>query len=336
MIKINQMDSDIIEQYMNKIKEMVIFKGITEKMVHEKEKAVNKRKKANIQKIKEIDNFIKDANYFIEKRIKNDLEQLISGDMKTILSIYDEYANAFERIIPKRNIKFKEFSFEQKVMNYILRDIFNYDKIISKKDIAYEIALILNVQVCPYCNREYTSTVMKGKNKIIRPDFDHYYSKTEYPIFALSLCNLIPSCKICNSKKGSNSFHYGINMYPFEEGVQDKKIFTYELPEYKIKILKEDTGEEYKRFLKNVEKLHIEEIYEDAHKNIVKNILQRAKSLNDRIIQVYNQRLEIEIPEDKQTLKFILGYTPEEEIKNVSLGKLKNDIIDEIFNKYIS
>lgn len=336
MIKINPMDTYTVEKYMKMIKKEVVIDKITEEMVHEKEKIINKRKTKYKDKIIQIDEFIKESNSFLNTRIKTDLEQLIGGNMKAILNIYDAYAKQFKNIIPERGRDFKKFSFEQKVMNYLLRDIFNYDKIVSKKDIAYEITLILDVQVCPYCNRTYTSTVIKEKNKIIRPDFDHYYAKTEYPIFALSLCNLIPSCKICNSKKGSNSFGYDTNMYPFEEGVEDKKVFTYELPEYTIKVLRKDKGEKYRRFLNNVEKLKIEEIYDGAHRNIVRNLIKRAESINEKMIDVLNERLETEILQDKNTLKSILGYTPKEEIKNVSLGKLKNDIIDTIFDENIS
>ena len=335
MIKINPMNTYNIEQYTQKIKPKVVINKITKKQVHDKEKIINKRRTKNKEKITEIDEFIKEANTFLNTRIKNDLEQLISGDMKTILNIYDQYAETFEKLIPKRGVKL-EFSFEQKIMNYLLRDIFNYGEIISKGNMAYEIMSILNVNVCPYCNREYTNTIMKGKNKVIRPDFDHYYSKSEYPIFALSLYNLIPYCKICNQKKREKSFHYDINMYPFEEGVEDKKVFTYELPDYKIKIQKEDMEDKYGRFLKNARILNIEEIYDGAHRNVVKNIIQKHKSMNEKIIDVYNQRLGTTISQDENVLKFILGYTSKEEIKNVSLSKLKNDIIDTLFDENIS
>ena len=92
----------------------------------------------------------------------------------------------------------------------------------------------------------------------------------------------------------------------------------------------------YGRFLKNARILNIEEIYDGAHRNVVKNIIQKHKSMNEKIIDVYNQRLGTTISQDENVLKFILGYTSKEEIKNVSLSKLKNDIIDTLFDENIS
>ena len=51
----------------------------------------------------------------------------------------------------------------------------------SDSDEAYDILKIINATVCPYCNRQYTFTVRKGKLKS-RPQFDHYFPKSLSPI----------------------------------------------------------------------------------------------------------------------------------------------------------
>ncbi len=42
----------------------------------------------------------------------------------------------------------------------------------------------LNIQTCPYCNRQFIYT-FKGR-ALERPELDHFYSKTKYPLFCLS------------------------------------------------------------------------------------------------------------------------------------------------------
>jgi hypothetical protein len=62
---------------------------------------------------------------------------------------------------------------------------------------AYDLAQKLKVNVCSYCNRNYTFTIRNKSSKSTRPDFDHFYDKGTHPILALSFYNLIPSCILC-------------------------------------------------------------------------------------------------------------------------------------------
>lgn len=95
---------------------------------------------------------------------------------------------------------------------------------------AYNFCQKLQVDVCPYCNRQYIyttfdeeddlddndesanstsqpsttsgdSTTEKRINYITRPELDHYYPKSIYPFLSCNLFNLIPSCSTCNHLK---------------------------------------------------------------------------------------------------------------------------------------
>ena len=90
----------------------------------------------------------------------------------------------------------------------VCKKIFKYDRlnIVGKgtfENPAYWLQRQLDVKICPYCNRIYTTTLY-GKKRI-RPDFDHFYPQSRYPYFAVSLFNLIPSCSICNKAKSDNA-----------------------------------------------------------------------------------------------------------------------------------
>ena len=60
----------------------------------------------------------------------------------------------------------------------------------------------IGFKTCPYCNRSYIYTIKDGN---INPQLDHFYPKSLYPLLAVSLYNLIPSCAVCNSAGAKGS-----------------------------------------------------------------------------------------------------------------------------------
>lgn len=121
----------------------------------------------------------------------------------------DSFRQYFEEMIEIFGI------LEESPENEVCKKIFRYGALNDKKscqteNTAYWLQRQLGVKVCPYCNRMYTTTLF-GENKI-RPDFDHFYPKSKYPYLAVSLFNLIPSCSMCNKKKGNTA-----EIFPKEE-----------------------------------------------------------------------------------------------------------------------
>src|SRR5574343_160017 len=51
------------------------------------------------------------------------------------------------------------------------------------------------INTCPYCNRNYILSSNNKKN--VKPEIDHFYPKSIYPLFAVSFYNLIPCCQSC-------------------------------------------------------------------------------------------------------------------------------------------
>lgn len=96
----------------------------------------------------------------------------------------------------------KEFSCISTFGNYIVNNLYGNMSQPARKTI-FESA---GIKTCPYCNRNYISFVVdRGYNP---PHFsstfelDHYYSKKDYPMLAVSFYNLIPVCPACNRIKG--------------------------------------------------------------------------------------------------------------------------------------
>lgn len=91
---------------------------------------------------------------------------------------------------------------------------------------AYTFVKKLTVDVCPYCNREYVFVIGDINNRKIRPEIDHFFPKADYPFLSCSLFNFIPSCSICNRRKGSvynkikDASDIDLLLYPYNEGFE--------------------------------------------------------------------------------------------------------------------
>ncbi|MBC74226.1 MAG: hypothetical protein CMH47_18555 [Muricauda sp.] len=94
----------------------------------------------------------------------------------------------------------------------------------------YRLAEWLDIHTCTYCNRQYIFVVRKSNGlKGIVPQFDHWFSKSDYPILALSFYNLIPSCGICNSSiKSDARLTLNDHLHPYVDiDISDTFKFSY-------------------------------------------------------------------------------------------------------------
>lgn len=109
----------------------------------------------------------------------------------------------------------------KKAVKYITSENFNSIEDNFKWG-AYAYVLSLKIKVCPYCNRNYVLPIYSEEGKM-RADLDHFFAKNVYPYLSISIYNLVPSCKYCNSSlKGKKEFTYEGNFHPFDEINADK------------------------------------------------------------------------------------------------------------------
>lgn len=207
----------------------------------------------------------------------------------------------------------------------------------SKRKCAYEILSIINASVCPYCNRMYTFTVEKGKET--RPEFDHFYSKDEYPWLAISMYNLIPSCGICNKGKSQKNT---INLlYPYEESFEEYNI-RFKLID-SIPLLLNETNIKQKQIVKMYSKntaalgiikkhndcFKLEGIYNE-HKEFIIDLIKRLYIFNDDCIEsIYKSYNDI-IDDIDDLRSMSVGTLPYLEYLNTPLAKLTNDLIEQM------
>jgi len=168
-----------------------------------------------------------------------------------------------------------------------LSEIFRYSKFADLSD-AIKLMDLLEVPVCPYCNRNFTSTVSKD-NGIRQGQFDHYRSKSKYPWFSLSLYNLIPTCGYCNQSKSDKSIQV---LYPYKESMSEYYCFKTKpvhgvdyltgnpssLNEFTIVGEKGPimpTSEQTEHIQNSLEIFHLNELYNTHHEHIAWIFRQR-------------------------------------------------------------
>lgn len=222
--------------------------------------------------------------------------------------------------------------------------VFNYKNFTKKHKTnynAYSLAESLQVNVCPYCNRQYTFTIIsKGSNKgQTRPEFDHFFSQSKYPYLALSFYNLIPSCKICNSTfKHDKDWTLDNYIHPYIEDFNQCKFsikpklgngidfFYGKIDSFDINFKNTNFKTE-----NNIRDLELLSLY-NKHKDYVSEILQRALTYSEPYINQLFEQYEGTLFSSISDIKRMVtsNYTSDEELERRVLSKLNRDISEEI------
>lgn len=129
---------------------------------------------------------------------------------KLILASYDELEKLEIRLRPIAETVFFEMkktsSGEYKrVIKLEWEKIYKlYDKLVNR-GVNTKMIQKYGIKCCPYCNENYifNRRISSGK-KYAMAQLDHYYSRDKFPIFSVSLYNLVPSCSSCNHIKSAN------------------------------------------------------------------------------------------------------------------------------------
>ena len=213
---------------------------------------------------------------------------------------------------------------------------------------AYDLAKNLDIPTCVYCNRMYTKTVIveeeateeedieedsnkKTKNKkLTRPQFDHWFPKSKYPLLQLSFYNLIPSCSICNSGlKGATELNLQEHFHPYVKPTDDfKYAYSYDYKkdlnhfEFKIK-----TENDKARNTSNA--FQLKDIY-DTHVDELQDLLRIKEAYSESYIHMLSTMTSLNL--DKEEIyRLAFGVHYEDALHDRRpLSKMKKDILIEL------
>lgn len=268
----------------------------------------------------------------------NKIKQIKHRKRNPIVCYY--YANIDQIILAlpsdfeKIDIEFKKIFEENKESSNDFKNYMMYKYEIMCKKHGYWLAKELNINTCPYCNRQYTFTI--NNRKKIRPQFDHFRSKDQHPYLALSFYNLIPCCPTCNLIKSNTENKL---LHPYFEGFDDKCLFDINhknfmffkepiaVELYPVKGCDEDFKDKCKN---NIEVFALKELYQ-KHSDYIEEIIYKAYSYNE---EYYNGLIEEYTKIGKTTSeihRLIFGnYIDKADNEKRPLSKLTHDLLKQM------
>ncbi|ARU61219.1 hypothetical protein CBW65_09490 [Tumebacillus avium] len=309
------------------------------------------RSKANLHAVKQNLKKIKQKRYRAESNVR---KRLGSGQEDSALERLENCRNALREAelaaeVAEHDVKIADLIRRQ------LAPVFDYGRFSALKEPgvgAYAFAEALQVNVCPYCNRQYTFTIMpQGDGRGMRPQVDHFYAKSLFPFLAVSFFNLIPCCSICNTVlKGTKDFYTTPHLNPYEGGFEQLLAFSVEFNadyaeedwlktwfvhnpeafELKLRAVHGVDPEAVKKATENKETFLLEKIYNDCHKDYVSEMLISRYVYNDTMIKMLMDTFNDLFPSRESVLRLLAGnYLGLQDQGKRVLAKLTSDLVRE-------
>ena len=272
----------------------------------------------------------KDADYRAEwDYYVGNRESLITCKPKDMMKqwklFFDAFWDDYEDWLKSSNKKDTTFGkFIEKMTD--LYNSFMRDKCLGEQGVGYWFFESLGLDVCPYCNRNYIFTVEADENNETkyRPEIDHFYPKSRYPIFALSFYNFVPACPTCNHIKRDNKLkvspwdgYTGENTEPIFRVINTAQDPFPQKPKIKI-----TGGEEDDRKTLGIDRLY------NKHTDVVKDILNRIQAYNTDAYSAVLASFQGIVNTEGELDRMVWGnYTDPNEFSKRPLSKLTSDIL---------
>lgn len=191
----------------------------------------------------------------------------------------------------------------------------------------------LEIDTCPYCNRNYIYSLSKSSK--IKPELDHFYPKSKYPFLGLSFYNLIPSCQTCNGYGAKHEFD------PFTEGIKSPYLindndflFTYLLKRLDYLSPLEGNSSVSIRFKKKVagnnKILKLTKLYNKHGDHILELIIKAKLNYSDDYREYLSSYNGLTFSDSEIDRLLISNYTSLSELHKRPFSKLYRDIALEL------
>lgn len=285
----------------------------------------------------------------IFKWVFDNLEYLVIGNLETLSLAVTEYKKMTkqlttidkEYILDKLEVFVKEY-------NYFKR---------AKEWNAYKFQKGLEVIICPYCNSQFTF-IFESSTGRSRAPLDHFFDKDTYPFLAISLYNLVPSCKVCNSDlKHTNTVSLNTHYSPFEKGIEKRLKIKREIvkasdlistnsvnsndyvgtilganEDFNI-VFDYDGDEDYygEKIKGNIDLFHLDTIYNKFHKDYVQDLIKKALIYNEAYLNQLTRSNSLIFSGENHLHDSLFNVVTDD--KKRILGKLTRDIITNELNK---
>ena len=248
--------------------------------------------------------------------VEENLKKLITGEHSELKSIIGAIIAEAPALLDKDEPDFK-----------ILSNIFlshGYGKL-NKDEFVFNIG----VDTCPYCNRNYTLSAKKR----VKPEIDHFFPSSIYPLLAVSFFNLIPACSPCNGIHAKhNKDSYLLKMIsPYEVDADDYR-FSYTVKS--ISIINPIAGKSKidvilrgsSRMASNTSVFHLEALYAMHEDHVLELIIKKRLKYSEKYQKHLSSYRGLSLTRNEID-RMILGNIPEEKRQHERpLSKLYQDI----------
>ena len=274
---------------------------------------------------------------------KQNLERIITGDIQQLRIIDNELKKLdceYNEIFTDDILSifgYKKFSEEdvqkediiqaQRMMNR--GNELSDDELRTIKWTPYTLVYLLGYRICPYCNRQYITPVIKDDSKgKMRADLDHFLPKSKYPYFSMSIYNIIPCCMSCNRSLKRDKDVTFETPSPYEKAYDDCFKFNIDTESFTVEDIMINIYVIDEKIKPILEMFAIKELYQ-YHNNIAQDIYNKRKKYTDEYIYKICKLLMVNdiFVNDQNIKEMILGFSLNKEVleKDV-LGKLKYDL----------
>lgn len=290
---------------------------------------------ANLHFDKVKDNIVHHINRILRKgsiKKKNGTVNLSVGLRNYLVRLKDLNNNLLKSLICKTPEDLMLYVQSQNAMNSSFIDEANSDNIILR-NIFITHGYEKKLDTCSYCNRNYIYTTKK--NKEVKPEIDHFFPKSKYPILGLSYFNLIPSCKPCNgfgAKEEKDPFVFNlINPYSLKD---DDFVFTHKIKN--IAIVNPLTGKSdveigFANFKQgHLDVFNLKELYELHFDHVLELIIKRNIKYSTKYRAYLNSYKGLKLSKAEIDRMILGNYSLETDQHKRPLSKMYQDIGKEL------
>lgn len=201
----------------------------------------------------------------------------------------------------------------------------------------------IGIKACAYCNSQSTVTIEavteKGRKRKAKFQVDHYFPKSEYPCFSISLYNLYPVCASCNNSKGKRKVDFVLYGNPATMGVSSVFKFKLDLTSVAKYILerKDDTirytfeAPAPKKGTVSYDKVFdIQGIY-DTQRDIAEELVLKASIYTKSYKKILKNKFPEIFTSPEIIDRLLIGnYTSESDIHKRPMAKFTSDIAKQV------
>ncbi len=257
--------------------------------------------------------------------LKNNLFKILIGDFKTIKEYLIELDKSNSKLIHRDSTeKSADFKKYQKHFEALYKSQLSGNEKFKKS--FFEI--FKNMNVCPYCNRNFINPIYKEErvgqdNSKQAPDIEHFFPKSIYPFFALSISNLLPSCAFCNKVKSDvDTYPNCKSPYEIEENYFK---FSFDSLDVSRRTIKLESSSD------NSKILHLENLYAEVHNQFIDEVYLESRKYPLENRRFLNRFFSLSLDSQERLYKRkYCNYYLEDDFNKQPLSKMTKDLFMQI------